>query len=260
MSMSMSNRDKITLTVLLVFVICALFVYFIYNPTRDHVKAQQVRYEELQAELTRINNIEKLLADAREKLEKVLENIDKLISSYYPYVAPQYYVDLFRGFSDEHELTVTVIDVKTPTTQRLDGTSTQKRKEADSLREAAADVNALTAEGSEEEEGEEEEEEESNTPQGRPGSVGIHELMLEFIGGNLEQYLGFLESINNIGYPIYVSACELTVTDDALDMSINVRPIFIDRFTPEQYREVEGKFIFEVLPQAESEDNFSYRH
>jgi len=285
MTLQMSKRDKVLLVILSFILVIFVFYYFVYAPTTNDINRLKERHSELEHELRAAADLKNRLEKAVKKQKDLLVDMDELVARYYPYVAPQYYVDLLRIFSDEHELTITRIDVESPSVQNLSeifGRETEGK--TDPFKEAVADLNALVSRGQTEGDVADSDslatndrlEGKDDSDKTIPGAVGINQVMFALTDGNLEQYLNFLESVNKTEYPIYVSNYEVLVYMEEdneliighdkkfektreLIMFIEVKPIFIDRAPLAQHLEtVVAEFNFEVLPKAESKDNFAY--
>ena len=325
MKISISPREQVLVIVALVVVLGAMFYFLMYQPTMEHVKEQEVRCMDLESQIQKTRATKSALDSTYENHKVVLEGIDMVVSAYYPFIPPQYYVDLLRQFSDEQELIIDRIELKTPSAEKEEfgpvgvavvpfkalsiasNTGSPAAVDSPAAEDSLAEEDSLAAEDSLTEEDSLAAEDslvadDSLTAEdslaavdspmnkdgvkliGAPGVMGVHEVTFVLKGGETKQYLSVLESINKIDYPIYVSKYELLINkadnefqagmqvglgsgpqvvmsnpfevEEGLEMRITVKPIFIDRFTEEQKEKVEGKFTFEVLPSANSEDNF----
>jgi hypothetical protein len=246
----MTKRDKVLLIIVIIVAVVFASYYFVYEPTITHIEAQRVRAQDLQFELNMARTHEATLRATLATQEEVLENIEEIIALYYPSLPPQYFVDLLRIFADEHEITIDSIDVQTPSMQGLDRIIPGDPAVTDPLSIAIMDYNALI--------GEVEDPPQRVRPAVIPGGIRVNRLVLALTGGDLAQYLLYLDSIKNTGFPIYVSNYSLAVTgEDTLAMSISIAALSVERLTAEQYREDASMFSFEIMPPAESLDNFA---
>ena len=254
MRRGLTSRDKVLFDILIIAVVAFAYYYLLYNPTMNHIREQENLREELEFEIEMAIAYGDTLISTIETQEEMLSGIDGIINTYYPYVQPQYFVDLLYTFTAEHELTISSVDVDTPSLMSLSRSRPAEVNDKDALLKALEMYDILLNEALEAES------EEEDARLIEPSAIVVDRLFLSLCDGDLEQYLGFLESVNDVGHPIYVSQCELAVNrfTDTLEMSIAIIIIHFDRLTESQYRDDASQFTFTPAKPAESEDNFDY--
>ena len=242
-NMTMTKRDKVLLIIISVVAVIFAFYYIIYQPTTEHVRRQYEREKDLQMELTVAQTIGHLLDETLISQEKVLADADHVIAAYYPIIRPQYFVDLFREFADEHEIILSGVSVEAPSLKKLSELIPKDQKTDDPLVDAIIAFNELSGDASEDPE--------MQAPSVEPGSIVVNTLRLVLYGGELEQYIAYLDSINNTGKPIYIAEYGLKYgPEDTLVMVVEVIVLMVDRLTAGQYIDDVSEFSFDVLPPA----------
>ena len=273
MRMSLSKRDKILLGILLIAIVAFAYYHFIYDPITKQIEEKKSHYEELEYEISVASAQETALSSTMISEDVLLSKIESIISSYYPYLQPQYFVDLVRTFSDEHGLILSNVDVGSPSYQSLPKIGKIIKSSDDPFLSAISELDKLTSELSKKSEPATESTpsadngssqkskspQESESTQEQPGSLRVNHLSFSLNGGNLEQYLGFLDSLNNTGYPIYISQYELenSAFDNTLGLFVSIIVIHLDRLTSLQYATDAAQFTFDKLPPAGSKNNFN---
>lgn len=250
MKLTMTKRDKMLLAVISLVAIVFAFYYFVYQPTIEHVQRQREYKLDLQMELNVSKTYEASIATAVAAQEESLAGMTAVIDSYYPYLPPQYYVDLLREFADEQGLTVDTIDAVPPSLQELDKILSEDDVINDPLYNAIIRYNELH--------GTVEQETGNGGPAVSPGAIIVNRLSFSLKGGELGAYLSFLDSVNKTGYPIYVDNYALVVRGETLEMSIDIVVLSIDRLTQEQHDADAAGFTFPVLSPAGELDIFKF--
>ena len=279
----LSKRDKVLLGVIVFAVAAFAYYYFVYNPITAQISAQKSRNEELGRKI----DAAKIDAGAlEEKITSELElmdNTNEIISAYYPYLEPQYFVDLLRVFSDELDLTISGIDVESPTLQNLSHLIPDEKEKTnddpflstleeivelseDSQKSTSASKDNQSSDTGSSSDGNSSSDNKSASGSGsasgdksagdteqdpiKPGTIILNHLSFTVINGSFEKYLSFLNKINSTGYPIYVSKYEVTkdYNNDTLELNLKIDVIHFNRISAEQYSIDALNFTFESIP------------
>jgi len=268
MRKSLSKRDKVLLSVMAVAVTAFAYYYFAYSPIMAHIDEQKERYVEIENELSSVNDTSKVLASTLSSSDKIIADISKIISSYYPYIEPQYFVSLMCVFSEELGLSVAHVNVAPPTLRDLsklipDKNESESRNPFDS---ALADIDGMSDSSVNSTSQDSESADNGNAssgdaspanaeqPPAEVGTVLVSRLSFSIYDGNFEKYLKFLNKVNNTGYPIYVSQYTVfpNTVDNSLEMDITINVIHLDRLSAQQYMTDASQFTFDVLPPSGS--------
>ena len=255
MKKSISKRDKVLLIVITVAAAIFAYFHFLYTPIIAQISEKEARYKTLKSELSLAAARESAMKSIMASEDMLLDNINGIISSYYPYIQPQYFVDLIHGFTEDLGLMVAGVAVQSPSIQDLSNVFPDQKTSDDPFLNALTELDKLSGaplQGSEFPEGEKLATE--------PGAVIVNRMTFSVLGGDLEQYIRFLEKINNTGYPIYVSQYVLSNNsiDNSLELNTSITVIHLDRLTPLQHIKDASQFSFDKLPPADSADNFRY--
>jgi len=283
MKRTLTKHDKTLFAIIIVAVVAFAYYYFVFNPITNQINEQETRSREIEQELFVIKSYGGALENTLTAQSTALEGIDEIINTYYPYVKPQYYVDLLRSFSDDLDLTIAAITAAPQGPHELSGLIPEnQRHKDDSLLDALSGYDELMKQQIEIEQNYDPEERPGSltlntvavtlvdgnldqfirlvNPAVRPGSVILTTIAISLLDGNLDQYLNFLEKVNTTGYPIYVSDYSLSVTNinevTQMEMDLIIMVIHVDRLTPSQYIRDAADFTFEPYPPANSKDNF----
>jgi hypothetical protein len=278
----LSKRDKVLLGVIALAVSAFAYYYFVYNPITAQISAQKSRNEELGRKIEAAKIDSGALEEKITSELELMDNTNEIISTYYPYIEPQYFVDLLRVFSDELNLTISSIDVESPTLQNLSHLiPDEKEKTNDDPFLSTLEEIVELSEDSQKSTSASEDNQSSDTGSSsggnsssdnksssggsasgdksagdteqdpiKPGTIILNHLSFTIINGSFEQYLSFLNKINSTGYPIYVSKYEVTkdYNNDTLELNLKIDVIHFNRISVEQYSIDALNFTFESIP------------
>jgi len=265
MKRKISQRNAILLGIVAIAAISFAFYQLVYLPTIEHIEEQQERHAELEQEIAIARAYAASLENAAVLLLELDEGITAIRNTYYPLVPAQYFVDMLRRFSDDLDLTVSAIEVRVPSLTNLANVIPDETEDSDPLTEAYRNYARVTGGVSEDPDGSAQG---PRRPSETPGSIITSEISFYLFDGELEDYLRYLERINNSDRPIYVrqfiispsrnvdlereieeeEGAEAMVLEFELHVSVAVIHL--------PYPDDTGQFRFNVLPPEGTMESF----